>query len=171
MAPMRAPAAAAWASWACSTSAKAVVCLAATRWPGQRFSKVPNRAVGWPQLAARCSIRWVVVVLPLVPVTPIRANFELGWFQKLAASSPAQYATGSETTTTGSSAAGGSAAAAAGPITAAAPAANTWRQKQPPSTWLPGRPTKRVPAPAWRESLQRLTIDGLPRLGGRGKPT
>ena len=33
-----------------------------------------DEAVGLPQASARCSIRWVVVVLPLVPVTPISDN-------------------------------------------------------------------------------------------------
>ena len=42
-------------------------------WPGQRFTNVPNKPTDWPAEAARCSIKWVVVVLPLVPVTPIRA--------------------------------------------------------------------------------------------------
>ena len=61
------------ASCPCRRSAKAVVWVAVMLWPGQRFTNVPNKPTDWPAEAARCSIKWVVVVLPLVPVTPIRA--------------------------------------------------------------------------------------------------
>jgi hypothetical protein len=78
IAPIRAPAATAWASWAWSRSAKAVVWLAVWLWPGQRFTRVPNRAAGSPQAPARCSIRKAVVVLPLVPVTPNQGELLAG---------------------------------------------------------------------------------------------
>ena len=171
MAPIRAPAATAWANWAWSPSAKAVVWLAVWLWPGQRFTRVPKRATGDPQALARCSIRQVVVVLPLVPVTPIRARCWLGCCQKAAASWPAQVATGSATTTTASPGPGGLAAAAAGPITAAAaPAARAWGQNRPPSTAPPGRPTNRLPAAIRRESQLTSRTWGLGRPGGTAKP-
>ena len=172
MAPMRAPASTARAIWAWSRSAKAVVCWAVTLWPGQRFTRVPNNAVGLPQWSARCSIRWVVVVLPLVPVTPIRRNRWLGCCQNSAASRPAQRATGSATTSTGSPSAGGRAAAAAGPITAStAPAFRASGQNWPPSTWVPGRPTNMVPAPIRRESQLTVVMSAFSSPGGTARPT
>ena len=114
----------------------------------------------------------MVVVLPLVPVTPIKAMAPLGRPQNSAANAPAHWATGSGSTKTASPAAGGLAAAAASPIrAAAAPAARAWGQKLPPSTWAPGNPTNRVPGPTRLESQVRLVISPLAKPAGTSNPT
>ena len=129
--------------------------------PGQRFARVPNKAVVKPAWLARCSIRKLVVVLPFVPVIPINASWLLGSPQKAEAIRPATWATGSATTKTGSPGAGGSCSAAPGPITAAvAPPCNAARQKVPPSTFSPGKPTNKVPAATRLESQVTSVIKG-----------
>ena len=65
-----APASAIRRSSSCSSCDSGVVCEAAIRPPGQRDSTVPIKPVATPRAAEICSIRYAVVVLPFVPVTP-----------------------------------------------------------------------------------------------------
>ena len=165
------PASRASASCACNRSATDVVWVAVRLWPGQRFTSVPNKAAGWPHSWLRCSIRWVVVVFPLVPVTPISPKRVEGCCQNADASSPAQTDTGSGNTRTASPETGGWDAAACSPIrTAAAPAARACGQKLPPSTLSPGRPMNKLPSPTQRESQVSDVTVAFARPEGTGKP-
>ena len=88
--------------------------------------------------------KWVVVVLPLVPVTPTTARRRDGWPWKAAATGPMAART-SSTTTWGTSTWGTSTSTKRSTSRATAPAATAWAAKSWPSAVAPRTQQNSVP--------------------------
>ncbi len=73
------PASAICRNCACRSMLSGVVCFTSATWPPIRDSTVPSSAGRSPAASSTEYIRKQVVVLPLVPVTPITSSSWLGW--------------------------------------------------------------------------------------------
>ena len=78
----------AWSNCACRSGASGVVCAP---------ESVPISLVGIPEACMIAASRWVVVVLPLVPVIPTTVIARLGWPLMAAATGPIANRTSSTT--------------------------------------------------------------------------
>jgi hypothetical protein len=77
-------------SSSCSAGASGVVCVAVSSVPSaRRLPAVPSTAARMPAACSSWPVRWVVVVLPFVPVTPTTNIERAGEPQHSAAASPA----------------------------------------------------------------------------------
>src|SRR5215213_759386 len=141
------------ASRPCSSGASGVVRTLGTRWSATRISTVPTRPVVRPAARRTASRRYVVVVLPFVPVTPISCRSRAGEPYTCADTAP-RTARGSATTTAGSVHPWPTSrrAPSRSVTTATAPDACTAAAKSAPCARAPGSAAYRSPGRTERES-------------------
>ncbi len=152
------PAATAWASSACSSVASGVVGTPEAR-DGLR---VPMTREGRPADENTDANRWVTVVLPFVPVTPMTDSERLGSPQSRAATGPSAARTSGVTTCGTSTPSSWSTNSATAPAPTASPA-RSW-----PSLRLPRTQQNIAPATDPRRVLH--DVDHVGVADGAGEP-
>lgn len=136
---------------ACRSVASGVVSALGSRVSPMRISTVPTTPVSIPAARSPASSRYTVVVLPLVPVTPMRVRSRAGSPYTQAAASP-RLARASCTTRTGRPVAEASSYPATSVRIAAAPASAACAANRAPCTRVPGSAAYRSPGRTARES-------------------